>query len=65
MICSRDRPHRAGDGPRPEHPGRLWPGPYLLTGVSAEVSRIKLVTSRVGSPGTFHLRSLPCGHSRA
>jgi len=38
--CPRDRPHRAGDGPRPG-PGRLPPGPWFLTGVSAEVSSVK------------------------
>ena len=45
-------------------PGRLPPGPWFLTGVSAEAPGSS-VTSRVRSPGTFHLCSLPCGHSHA
>jgi hypothetical protein len=42
-------------------PGRLPPGPYLLTGVSAETP----VSKRVHSPGTLHLCSAACGHSPA
>ena len=38
----------------------VWPTRYLPLG-----SRVKLVTSRVRSPGTFHLCSLSCGHSHA
>ena len=36
----RDRPHAAGDGPRPVRAGS-GPAPWSLTGVPAEVSRIK------------------------
>jgi hypothetical protein len=45
-------------------PGRLPPGPCLLAGVSVEAPGSSL-TSRVRSPGTFHLCSLSCGHSHA
>jgi hypothetical protein len=44
--------------------GRLRPGPWFLTGVSVEAPGAS-VTSRVRSPGTFHLCSLSCGHSHA
>jgi hypothetical protein len=48
----RDRPHRAGDGPRPG-PGRLPPGPWFLTGVSAEspVSSVTQISGRRGQLG--------------
>ena len=42
-------------------PGRLPPGPHLLTAVSAE-SPVSTRGGRVHSPGTFHLK---CGHSPA
>jgi hypothetical protein len=45
-------------------PGRLRPGPCLLTGVSVEAPGSSM-TSRVRSPGTFRLCWLSCGYSHA
>ena len=66
-ICFRwklpgDRPHRRG------WPASARAGSCLtlicLSGVSAETPGSS-VTSRVRSPGTFHVCSLSCGHSHA
>ena len=57
-VASRPAPCR---GWLASGPGRLRPGPWFLTGVSAEAPGSSVVTSRVHSPGTFHLCSLPCG----
>jgi hypothetical protein len=60
-VASRPAPCRGWPA---SGPGRLRPGPCLLTGVSAEAPGSS-VTSRVRSPGLFHLCSLPCDHSHA
>jgi len=60
-VASRAAPCRGWPA---SGPGRLRPGPWSLTGVLVEAPASSM-TSRVHSPGIFHLCSLPHGHSHA